>query len=229
MKTVFKTAILGFFLSFFSSQAQLIDYVQGYVGTRIFPVNEDLNPQSALPQNIYAGYGAGQVIGGTLFRQVTDRLCLGAGLELSNTTKKNYNLNITTLNTHAKFNFNNIESFISPYVIGGFDLSFVSLRQAEFTQEANPSQSGIDTQTALIYNVKVTYREPYTNLLFVPVFGAHAGAGLEFKITEGWGLYGQYMFNYSLAKSSSVLQDTYTYNQSNLLYHNFTFGIRFFL
>lgn len=211
-----------------SASAQLIDYIQVYGGTRIFPQNEQLSELTKLPENFYAGFSAGQVVGATVYRQVLDQLCVGAGFEISNSNKPNYTMNINTINTHAKLNLTNIERFLSPYLIGGVNLSFNSIRQDEFTKGVNPDLSNVNTQGPVAYNIKTTYREPFTNVLFVPVVGAHAGGGLEIKITEGWGIFGQYTLNYQLT-NISLLQETYSYNKSNMLYHNIIAGIRFFL
>jgi len=227
-KNIFFVWLLTFLLTL-GAKAQLIDYIQGYVGTRIFPSDQQLNAITQLPENFYAGFAPGQVLGGSLYRQVTDHTCIGAGVELSNTGKPNFNLNITTINASAKYNFNNIESFISPYVMGGLNLSFVSILQQAFESDVIANTNGVDTETKQTFPTGYKYREPYTNLLFVPVVGAHAGAGLDFKITEGWGLYGQYTFYYNLTNNTPILKETFQYNKSNMLYHNFTVGIRFFL
>jgi hypothetical protein len=210
------------------SKAQLIDYIQIYAGSNIFPKNQHLNALQ-LPESFYAGFAPGQVIGGSLFRQVTDHVCIGAGLELSNTSKPHFNLNMNTINVHGKYNFNNIESFISPYVIGGIDISLMNINQQKIINPTFPDSIAINNQPKNVETTQITYRESYTNLYFVPVLGAHVGAGLEFKITEGWGIYGQYTLNYSFTKFSPILSNTFEYNKSNMYYQNLTAGIRFFL
>ena len=216
------------FCNYLTSQSQIIDYIQGYVGTRIFPMDENLDPTSKLPQNFYAGFSPGQVIGATALRQVTDHICIGAGFEISNTVKPHYNLNINTINTYIKYNFNNIEYFISPYVIAGPNLSFISVSQSAF-QDLRNTDGNSSNQSQLVYPTKILYREEKVDLFFVPVMGLLAGGGLEFKITEGWGIYGQYSFYYLNTKVASLLQETYNFNKTNMYFHNITAGIRFFL
>lgn len=211
------------------AQAQLIDYVQLYVGTRIFPQDLLINPSTALPDRFYAGFAPGQVLGASVYRQMTDHICLGGSFEISNTRKKNYNLNIATIGANVKYNFNNIESFLSPYVMGGVNYSFVTVSQSEFKEGPFPLKRG--DQTSVIYSDSVTYRNTKTDIFFVPVYGFHFGAGLEFKIREGWGLFGEYRFTYSFVKNAPILQqkDTYGYNKHNMIYHNIVFGLRIFL
>lgn len=228
MKFKIQYLFLGLLLSL-SASAQLIDYVQVYAGTRLFSQDNSKDAETGLPNNFYANFSPGQTIGASVYRQVLDKVCVGASFEVGNALKPNYNLNSATIGLNAKYNFNNIESFISPYLMGGLNYSFVSVRQSNFTDGpitlSNPSQ----TEPEKIYTQIVTYRNPETNILFVPVYGFHAGAGLEFKIREGWGLYVEYKFSYSFTKNAPVLQNEYDYNKSNLLYHNIFFGIRYFL
>lgn len=213
----------------FSASAQLIDYVQIYGGTRLYSQNDTRDLATGLPTNFYANFAPGLTLGASVYRQVLDRLCLGASFEISNAAKPNYNLNNATIGANAKFNFNNIESFISPYIMAGANYSFVSVSQSNFIDGPYTLTKPVETEPEKLYTTIVTYRNPETNILFVPVYGFHVGAGLEFKITEGWGLYLEYKFSHAFTKNAPILQQEYDYNRHNLLFHNLFFGIRFFL
>lgn len=228
MRNKFK--ILLFIVSLASiSQAQIIDYVQVYIGTRLYPQDLQINLATAKPDRFYAGFAPGQVLGVSAYRQLTDHFCVGASFEIGNTRKPNYNINIATIGVNVKYNFNNIESFISPYIMGGANYSFITVSQSEFKDGPYALQKGKDATT--IYTDTVTYRNTKTDIFFVPVYGVHVGAGLEFKIREGWGLYGEYKFTYSFVKNAPILQqpDTYGFNKYNMIYHNIVFGLRVFL
>ncbi|MDX2189006.1 MAG: outer membrane beta-barrel protein [Bacteroidota bacterium] len=209
-----------------SIHAQAIDYVQGYIGTRFFPQDEQRGEDDKLPRNIYAGYAPGQVLGGTVYRQVTDRLCIGGNFEIGNTFKKNFNLNLVTLGLQAKFNFTNIEYFLSPYIVAGPNLSFMTLSRQEYTEDVTTNSQN---QNELIIPTGYKFRESKTDFFFMPVVGFNAGAGLEIKMTEGWGIYGEYRFNYTYSKDTPLLKAEYPTNNSNLIFHNTTVGLRLFL
>ncbi len=222
-----------FILLFFTfvAQAQLIDYVQVYVGTRLYPQDLQIDPSTAKPDRFYAGFAPGQVLGVSAYRQLTDHLCFGGSFEIGNTRKPNYNINIATIGANVKYNFNNIESFLSPYLMGGVNYSFITVSQSEFKDGPHALQKSKSASSTAIYTDTVTYRNTKTDIFFVPVYGFHVGAGLEFKIREGWGLYAEYKFTYSFVKNAPILQreDTYGFNKYNMIYHNIVFGLRVFL
>lgn len=225
-----KIKILCLLLSIsIASSAQLIDYVQVYVGTRLYSQDATRDILSGLPTNFYANFSPGQTIGASVYRQVLDKLAIGASFEISNAAKPNYNLNNATIGANAKFNFNNIESFLSPYIMAGLNYSFISVYQSNFIDGPYELQKPTALEPEKLYTQIVTYRNPETNILFVPVYGFHAGAGFEFKISEGWGLYTEYKLSYAFTKNAPVLQNEYDYNKNNLLYHNIFFGLRLFL
>lgn len=210
-------------------RAQTIDYLQIYVGTRTFASDPQADKLTQLPANFWAGYSPAQVLGATAYRQITDHWCLGAGFETVNAARPNYFLNISAIKTYAKYNFNNIEQRLSPYVLAGANYSFLSVRQTAYQEEKPADLSGVDPNTADIYNVRTLYREQQVTLLLVPVYGLHAGGGLEIKITEGYGIYAQYSYLYSFTNRSPLLRSAFPYQHTNLQNHSLIVGLRLFL
>lgn len=220
-------------LMIYSSQAQLIDYVHIYAGARAFGGNESFDFNSGLPSNVFSGYGVSPVIGISVLRELTNNLSIGAGIEFCNSTRKvldtaSYNLNNNTVYTLIKYNLTRVERTFSPYLHGGFSVSFISIQQPRYiTTVQNPNARKPEDLT---YLRETTYNKDYSNVLFAPALGGFIGVGLDIKIREGWGLFLQYAYNLSFTSNVKSLQKFYPPNNSqNLGYHSFNFGLRVFL
>ncbi|MDX2197241.1 MAG: hypothetical protein NW207_12575 [Cytophagales bacterium] len=231
--------------------AQKFDYLHLYAGSRIFYANPLTDPLSQRPENIFAGFVPAQVIGVGLYRQLTDRLTAGGSFEVGNSIKTTgniqtaiYNMNIAALNAQLKLNILNIEYFASPYIIAGVSYSFITFGHGEYIEDLrkNVSDIGNNTESAFVVDEGKIYREASTIAWFVPVYGAHIGMGIDIKVREGWGIFGQYTYNNNFTSNAPLLRKSFGVKQkdntgkeipdtetiSDLIYHNMTAGVRIF-
>lgn len=218
-------------------QAQLVDYVHIYASSRFYGSNEAFDFQTGLPQDVFSGYDISPTLGISILRELSNTISIGIGAEFCNSTRKIsdisnnnpvYNLNNNTLFSFVKWNITNVERFISPYLLAGINVSFISIQQPKFRSTVeNPNSRSPDSFT---YLKSTTYNNDYSSVLFAPCFGIHIGTGLDFKITEGLGLFLQYSYNISFTNKVASFQKFYSSAKpQNLIYHNATFGLRIFI
>ncbi|TAF72818.1 MAG: hypothetical protein EAZ53_14700 [Bacteroidetes bacterium] len=235
MKHKFKIYFLSLLFPLFA-HSQVVDYVHVYGGARLFGGVETFNFETGLPNNVFADYSPSPVIGVTILRELTNNLSIGIGAEFANSMRRlddslnnnpSYNLNTNSVYTFLKYNLTRVERFMSPYILAGVSLNFVSIQQPRYkTVVTNPDPR----KDQLTYLKESTFNRDYSSVLFIPTVGVFGGAGLDFKIREGYGLFVQYSYNFCLTADVIKLQKFYPQNEpQNLIYHNVTIGMRFFM
>lgn len=219
------------------AHAQLVDYVHVYGGAKLFGGDKTFNFETGIPNNVFGNYSPSPVLGIAVLRELSNNLSIGVGVEFANSVRRlddslnnnpAYNLNTNAVYTFLKYNLTRVERFMSPYILAGATLNFISIQQPRYkTVVQNPDPPRADQLT---YLKETTFNRDYSSVVFVPAFGIFVGAGLDFKISEGLGLFMQYSYNLSFTENLQSLQKFYPINNpQRLINHNVTFGVRVFL
>ncbi len=216
----------------FSVNAQIIDVLQGHIGTAIFPVTESLNFQSGKPENIYGAYAPAQTLGLGASKFLTDKWQLNGTAEVMNTFKPNYNLISQKTSLNLKYNLIAPDVYrFSPYLIGGGNFSIIYLSQGNFVREYIP---GGEYDGAGNVNVQqITYREPSYNFSSF-AYGGSIGGGLDINVFEIVSIFGELTYNYILTTKSGLQTEYNKYNvgfenKADLAYTSFNVGVRLYM
>lgn len=222
-----KILVLLFTLFSFLGNAQIIDVLQGHIGTAIFPPTESINFQTGKPDNIYGAFAPAQTlgVGGTKF--ITDKIQVNGTIEIMNTFKDHYNLFSQKTSLNLKYNFIAPDIYrFSPYLIGGGNYSYLILDQSGFVREYVPpgdydGENYVDIE-------QITYRESdYT--FFGPAYGWNIGAGLDVNVFEVVSVFGEFSYNTIYTTRSSLQNNITSYNKSDMTYTSLNFGVRLYL
>jgi hypothetical protein len=221
-----KITFIFLIISLSSVHAQLIDVLQGHIGTAIFQGSERPNFQTGKPENIYGEFAPAQIVGfgGTKF--LTDKFQLNVQLEFLNTFKPNYNMVSQKTGANIKYNFIAPDIYrFSPYIFVGGSYSFILLSQRNFIRKYTPpaeySKGGVAID-------EITYRENEYDFL-APVLGIQGGAGLDINVFEVVSVFGEYTYNYQYTTRSGLQNQFTSYNKSNLEYYQICFGVRLYM
>lgn len=203
-----------------------IDQFQGYAGTSFFPANEKIGI-SGVPENYFAKYRPAINIGGGFSFFISDNLRFSANAEYSNSSKKGYKLNLLNLLPSLNYHFNSFDSKISPYIGLMGNISFVSIKQEQYSREIQPDSAYYIKTTGNAATNPVLLREEYFNILFVPVLGGGLQAGVDLKLTDKFGLFVQGNYNILLTNSSTLIKENLDNNKSNMINTSVVIGLRY--
>lgn len=223
-----KKFLLLFILISTLSKAQIIDVLQGHIGTAIFPTDEKINFNTGKPENIYAGFAPAQVLGlgGTKF--ITDKIQLCATFDIMNTFKNHYNLIAQKTALNVKYNFIAPDIYrFSPYIFLGGNYSFIFLSQSNFIRNYTPPSDYKGGTSGIEVN-EITYRENEYQFLS-PVLGGQGGIGVDINVFEVISVFGELQYNYLYTTKSGLQNEFTSYNKSDFIYYQLNTGVRLYL
>jgi hypothetical protein len=195
-------------------------------GPVFFPKSEKVPTYGMLPGNIFGAYSLSGMAGVGLNYRLSEKAALFENLTFLHTSKKNNSLSASAFKTGIKYQF--LDKKISPFVFGSIDLSLLFLNRKE-----NSTDYYLDSTTNTIGQgyggTKITYNEERLKLSFVPILGASAGAGINFKISNKTHFFLAYNYNTSFASRSHIIKKNFFNNKSDLTYHSVNAGLTIYL
>ncbi|MDX2189501.1 MAG: hypothetical protein SFY32_06540 [Bacteroidota bacterium] len=225
--------IIFYLFTFFiilNSNAQLVDVLQVHAGTAVFPQNPDNDPITFKPKNLYAGFGPGQIIGVAASKFLTDKFILSAEAEVMRTNKPNYGLLTAKVGGSIKYNIIAPDVYrFSPYLKLGGNAMFITISQGTFDSENNTGDEYPKNSAQYVQVDKITNREQSFTLYNAPVLGGFISAGLDVNVWDKYSIFGEYQYNYNLAKSSTLIQEYFPYNKSDFVFQSFIAGLRVYM
>ena len=175
--------------------------------------------------NVLIGYKASPTVGVAAFYALDGHLSVGGSLRFLWATKSQYRVFANTIGAEIKYNIIPADKKISPYVFFEGNLSFNSVKQANYVETRtypNSTNAG-SNDTAQVTTQHITYQA--VNLKFVPAFGMFFGGGVDIKVKETLNFFVQAGYNTTYLKGNNLVKDNFNPN-SNLSYLNVSVGVR---
>jgi outer membrane protein W len=194
-----------------------------YLGIGVFPANLNLNGLG-LARNIYAGFTPGLAIGLGANYKYNENISLTADISNMYAWRNYYSSNIISVNIGAKYYLLGTKKKFSPYISAGFNLSMVNINREAHTTIVTKNQ--IDTNITEIKfgtPTEIEYRHTDIQVLFGPLLGVFASAGVDYDINKKYGVFLQANFNPSLTQPSDF-QDDFPGSSDELQYFSFSAG-----
>ena len=199
------------------SQAQL-GQVQGYVGTSIFPAEDN--------QALMTGYTPGITIGAGVSKTITPALIFNPNIEFTATTKDHFSFSLVSLHNNVKY-YPFIQGKVRPYLMGIVNISFINLHQEAYQTDAAPDPSYSVSGPANVPVERITYREPDLKVSFAPTLGVGAGIGVDIPVRLKIVPFIQYSFTAYLSESSGLINRAFSTNTTGLSTQNIVVGVRY--
>ena len=226
-----KISLLVFFTLIFFSQGFAQKIVTGkklrkisitpQIGLAVFPAGMNYN-DLGMPKNIFGGYAPGLMIGAGLWYKSTPRIFFGLNGGFLITQRESNSLNLIKMGLLAKFNFLDPYKYIlSPYIIGGINVSFLNIFQSRQVKEFYPQDTSLFGDGVKTVKVERNYNQ--LEMYMSPIVGPVFGGGFETKISNKISLFFQATIETSFG-TNSQFRDKYPDNQSLLSYTSFQAG-----
>lgn len=187
-----------------------------FAGVAFFPQNVNIN-DLGLPQNLFSGYAPAPAIGVTGWYKYKKRTFLGTEANMLITARDINSLNAIGISALAKLNLMPPKYKFTPYVVAGFNVSFINLNQPKQIKEYFPEEEDSLIIGEGIKPQKIEYKYNKLNLMMTPLAGPVGGAGFEFKVSRKVSVYAQGMVQTSFGKNY-LIQSTFPENQSVFQY-----------
>lgn len=213
------------------SQAQIIDILQGHIGTAFFPEDENIDFQTGRPQNIYAGFAPAQIVGVGGSKFLTDKFQLNGHIEVMNTLKQYYQILSQKTTVNLKYNFIAPDIYrFSPYVLLGGNFNVLLLDQQGHSREYTPTAEYSGPRNPQVNSIQ--FREPNFRFL-APAFGVNGGLGLDVNVFEVISVFGEFSYTRVFTTRSNMDRQYNNFNltksKTDLTYLSFTAGIRLYM
>ena len=186
-----------------------------YIGVAIFPTSINYN-DLGIPKNLFGGFTPAPMVGCGVYYKLKKRIYVGADGSFYITGRQPLNnMNVIGVGVFGKLNILNPNKRFSPYIIAGFNLSFVNFGQNEVVVDFIPSDSsaiGDGTKAT-----KITNQNNKINLIMAPMFGPMGGVGFDVKITKRISLFAQATLHTNFG-TNALVQKNFPDNNSVLQY-----------
>ncbi len=191
-----------------------------YLGIALFPSKVTFNDLK-VPKNLFEGYHPAPVVGIAAWYKYKKRVYYGGDVNFL-FTSRNINasneMSMLGLSALGKIYIFNTKKRINPYVIAGFNVSFINLNRDAQVIVTNPDSAG---DFKVISNQK-NYNK--LDLYMAPVFGPVGGIGVEVKVSRKISAFLQASVQTSFS-TNPLIQSAYPDNTSLVQYASFRGGI----
>ncbi|MFL5728834.1 MAG: collagen binding domain-containing protein, partial [Cytophagaceae bacterium] len=224
MRYIFIVLFLSAFAYPLQAQEQKKLSLNLMAGAVLMNNNEKLAP-SGLPENIFGGFKKIMPAAGIgINYRLSEKMHLFENVSAFHSTKTNFGFSFPSFKTGLKYNLVSPDKRFSPFVMARVDMGLVFLNRAQNSRDVFPDSSASSLGPG-IGATKITYNEEKLKLSAVPLPGASAGAGFDFKLSPKFSVFLLYSFSHNIAKHSKLLKDNYFYNKSNINYSFVSAGI----
>jgi len=227
-KNIFKAlfiiiSIINFLSSAFAQEERKVSFTT-ITGVALFP--NDKKNNADLSTRVLGGYNPTPVLGLGINYKLSKHLKVGEHYMIFfNTNSENRKLSAQSFRTLLKYNFL-VEKKISPYLVAGININRLSINREASERSFIPDPANnTDIIGQGISVDSIYYREKELKLQGLPVLGTTLGAGFEFKISKKINAYLQYDVNANRGKKNNLIEEYYSSNESNFLFHSITGGI----
>lgn len=194
--------------------------ISPYAGVAIFPSNINFNDVTGVQKGLFVGFTPAPMIGVTGYYKFKKRVYFGldgnwfiSGRTI-NGAKLN-NMNIFGLGLFAKLNMLESKRRFNPFLIAGFNLSFLNYIQDEVVYDIVPDDTAAIGDG--IKATRITNQNNKIDLTMAPIFGPMAGVGFDVKISRRISAFAQATLHSNFG-SGSLVQRNFPDNQSVLQY-----------